>query len=104
MQLWCSYILLLIFCLSTLESALAFWFSVNTFHLRLIPYVTYICRNYASESPEMQLRRLGDLCFMFQLYEQAYSVYHTLKKDFEGDKTWMYCAGSQVSRRFIEEC
>jgi len=44
----------------------------------------------------MQLRRLGDLCFMFQLYEQAYSVYHTLKKDFEGDKTWLYCAGAQV--------
>ena len=50
----------------------------------------------------MQLRRLGDLCFMFQLYEQAYNVYHTLKKDFEGDKTWMYCAGSQVSWSLLD--
>ena len=50
----------------------------------------------------MQLRRLGDLCFMFQLYDQAYSVYHTLKKDFESDKSWLYCAGAQVGVDIVQ--
>ncbi|XP_067931715.1 trafficking protein particle complex subunit 8-like [Watersipora subatra] len=54
-----------------------------------------ISGGYLPESPEMQLRRLADLCFMFQLYDQAYNVYHTLKKDFESDKIWLYCAGAQ---------
>lgn len=57
---------------------------------------------YTLDSTEMQLRRLADLAFMFQMYELAYSVYYLLKKDFEGDKAWMYCAGTQVSLALID--
>jgi len=51
---------------------------------------------YSQDSTEMQLRRLADLSFMFQLYDQAYHVYYSLKRDFYTDKSLMFCAGSQV--------
>ena len=44
----------------------------------------------------MQTRRLGDLAFMFQLYELAYQVYHAAKKDFNNDHALMHYAGSMV--------
>lgn len=49
------------------------------------------------EAPEMQLRRLGDLAFMFQLYEIAYQTYHTAKRDFNNDHAWLHYAGVLVS-------
>ena len=52
--------------------------------------------SYTSEAPEMQLRRLGDLTFMFQLYEQAYQTYHTCKRDFNNDHAWLHYAGALV--------
>ena len=55
----------------------------------------YRC-SYTSEAPEMQLRRLGDLTFMFQLYEQAYQTYHTCKRDFNNDHAWLHYAGALV--------
>lgn len=52
--------------------------------------------SYTPEAPEMQLRRLGDLAFMFQLYEQAYQTYHTCKRDFNNDHAWLHYAGALV--------
>ena len=53
---------------------------------------------YTSEAPEMQMRRMADLAFMFQLYEIAYQTYHTAKRDFNNDHAWLYYAGALVSR------
>ncbi|XP_042232153.1 trafficking protein particle complex subunit 8-like isoform X3 [Homarus americanus] len=50
---------------------------------------------YSPEATELQTRRLGDLCFMFGLYELAYSFYHTAKNDFKSDQAWLYFAGAQ---------
>ncbi|XP_011860429.1 PREDICTED: trafficking protein particle complex subunit 8 [Vollenhovia emeryi] len=49
---------------------------------------------YTTESPELQLRRLGDLCFMFGHYSLAYQVYHSAKRDFAADQAWVYYAGA----------
>ncbi|XP_014226501.1 trafficking protein particle complex subunit 8 [Trichogramma pretiosum] len=49
---------------------------------------------YTSESPELQLRRLGDLCFMFGHYSLAYQAYHNAKRDFAADQAWVYYAGA----------
>ncbi|XP_045613313.1 trafficking protein particle complex subunit 8 [Procambarus clarkii] len=50
---------------------------------------------YSPEATELQTRRLGDLCFMFGLYELSYSFYHTAKNDFKSDQAWLYFAGAQ---------
>ncbi|XP_076064729.1 trafficking protein particle complex subunit 8 homolog l(3)76BDm [Oratosquilla oratoria] len=50
---------------------------------------------YSPEATELQTRRLGDLCFMFGLYELAYNAYHTAKNDFKSDQAWLYFAGAQ---------
>ena len=50
---------------------------------------------YSPEATELQTRRLGDLCFMFGLFELAYSSYHTAKNDFKSDQAWLYFAGAQ---------
>lgn len=42
----------------------------------------------------MQLRRLGDLCFMFGHYSLAYQAYHSAKRDFAADQAWVYYAGA----------
>ncbi|XP_011631766.1 trafficking protein particle complex subunit 8-like, partial [Pogonomyrmex barbatus] len=49
---------------------------------------------YTAESPELQLRRLGDLCFMFGHYSLAYQAYHSAKRDFAADQAWVYYAGA----------
>ncbi|XP_076164861.1 trafficking protein particle complex subunit 8 homolog l(3)76BDm isoform X3 [Ptiloglossa arizonensis] len=49
---------------------------------------------YTTESPELQLRRLGDLCFMFGHYSFAYQAYHSAKRDFAADQAWLYYAGA----------
>ncbi|XP_043471497.1 trafficking protein particle complex subunit 8 [Leptopilina heterotoma] len=49
---------------------------------------------YTSESPELQLRRLGDLYFMFGLFGLAYQAYHNAKRDFAVDQAWLYYAGA----------
>ncbi|XP_059098222.1 trafficking protein particle complex subunit 8-like [Tigriopus californicus] len=48
---------------------------------------------YSKEAPELQMRKLGDLYFMFKLYKQAYNCYHSVKKDFQSDEAWNYYAG-----------
>lgn len=50
--------------------------------------------SYTTESPELQLRRLGDLCFMFGHYSLAYQTYHSAKRDFAADQAWLYYAGA----------
>ena len=37
----------------------------------------------------------GDLCFMFGLYDAAYTAYYTAKNDFRADAAWLYFAGAQ---------
>lgn len=49
---------------------------------------------YSQDAPELQVRKLGDLAFMFQLYEVAYQAYHNAKRDFNSDQAWLYFAGA----------
>uniref|UniRef100_A0A8D8PUA0 Trafficking protein particle complex subunit 8 n=3 Tax=Cacopsylla melanoneura TaxID=428564 RepID=A0A8D8PUA0_9HEMI len=49
---------------------------------------------YSHDSQELQLRRLGDLCFMFGLYSLAFQAYHSAKRDFGADNAWLYYAGA----------
>lgn len=51
---------------------------------------------YPSEAPELQIRKMADLCFLVQHYELAYNCYHTAKKDFLSDQAMLYAAGSLV--------
>ena len=46
----------------------------------------------------MQIRRLADLAFMFQLYELAYQMYHAAKKEFNSEHAWLHFAGALVSK------
>lgn len=52
--------------------------------------------SYSPEAPELQIRKMADLCFLVQHYEMAYSCYHTAKKDFLSDQAVMYAAGALV--------
>lgn len=63
---------------------------MNRFH-----YLLYICR-YPPEAPELQTRKMADLCFLVQHYDLAYSCYHTAKKDFLNDQAMLYAAGALV--------
>ena len=38
---------------------------------------------YGKEASELQVRKLGDLYFMFKMYKSAYGHYHTAKKEFQ---------------------
>ncbi|XP_067086412.1 trafficking protein particle complex subunit 8 isoform X2 [Osmerus mordax] len=49
---------------------------------------------YPAEAPELQIRKMADLCFLVQHYELAYSCYHTAKKDFLSDQAMLYAAGA----------
>ena len=52
--------------------------------------------SYTAEAPEMQMRRLADLAFMFRLYELAYQIYYAAKKDFNNEHAWLHFAGVMV--------
>lgn len=43
---------------------------------------------------ELQMRKLGDLYFMFGHYSMAYQAYHSAKRDFNADQAWLYYAGA----------
>ncbi|KAL0128427.1 hypothetical protein PUN28_003599 [Cardiocondyla obscurior] len=76
----------------SLFSATKRWFSTNKPGAPgLAPSNAVI---YTTESPELQLRRLGDLCFMFGHYSLAYQAYHSAKRDFAADQAWVYYAGA----------
>ncbi|KAE8746892.1 hypothetical protein FOCC_FOCC006312 [Frankliniella occidentalis] len=49
---------------------------------------------YSGDAPELQLRRMGDLCFMFRHYKFAFEAYHSAKRDFAADGAWLYYAGA----------
>ncbi|KAB0396487.1 hypothetical protein E2I00_003023, partial [Balaenoptera physalus] len=49
---------------------------------------------YPPEAPELQIRKMADLCFLVQHYDLAYSWYHTAKKDFLNDQAMLYAAGA----------
>ncbi|XP_052816266.1 trafficking protein particle complex subunit 8-like isoform X2 [Mya arenaria] len=49
---------------------------------------------YSKDAPELQMRRLADLAFLFQLYEFSYNTYHTAKRDFNNDHAWLHFAGA----------
>ncbi|KAM4688318.1 trafficking protein particle complex subunit 8 isoform 2-T3 [Discoglossus pictus] len=49
---------------------------------------------YPPEAPELQIRKMADLCFLVQHYDLAYSCYHTAKKDFLSDQAMLYAAGA----------
>ena len=51
---------------------------------------------YSKDSSELQMRRLADLAFLFQLYDFAYQTYHTAKRDFNNDHAWLHYAGALV--------
>lgn len=57
------------------------------------------CHRYPPEAPELQIRKMADLCFLVQHYELAYSCYHTAKKDFLSDQAMLYAAGALVGAR-----
>ena len=47
------------------------------------------------------MRRRADLAFMVQMYEMAYTSYHTAKGDFGNDQAWMHYAGSLVRHHHL---
>ncbi|XP_048756768.2 trafficking protein particle complex subunit 8-like isoform X4 [Ostrea edulis] len=49
---------------------------------------------YSSDAPELQMRRLGDVAFLFQMYDFAYNTYHAAKRDFNNDHAWLHYAGA----------
>uniref|UniRef100_A0AAX7V4W5 Trafficking protein particle complex 8 n=1 Tax=Astatotilapia calliptera TaxID=8154 RepID=A0AAX7V4W5_ASTCA len=49
---------------------------------------------YPPEAPELQIRKMADLCLLVQHYDLAYSCYHTAKKDFLSDQAMLYAAGA----------
>lgn len=61
----------------------------------------YLCNffpfSYTTEAPELQMRRLADLAFLFQIYDFAYHTYQTAKRDFNNDHAWLHYAGALVS-------
>lgn len=71
-------------------------YTMNTIHIACL--IFHICDvRYPPEAPELQIRKMADLCFLVQHYELAYSCYHTAKKDFLSDQAMLYAAGALVS-------
>lgn len=50
--------------------------------------------SYSVDSPELHIRKLGDLYFMFCNYSSAFQAYHTAKRDYNADQAWLYYAGA----------
>ncbi|XP_030756187.1 trafficking protein particle complex subunit 8 [Sitophilus oryzae] len=75
----------------SLFSATKRWFSTNK------PGASSIAINnsiYATDAPELQIRRLADLYFMFGNYSAAFQAYHSAKRDYNADQAWLYYAGA----------
>ncbi|XP_063689169.1 trafficking protein particle complex subunit 8-like [Bolinopsis microptera] len=49
---------------------------------------------YLTDSPEILLRRLGDISFLLQHYTMAYSSYHQVKRDFQNDQAYNHYAAA----------
>jgi hypothetical protein len=50
---------------------------------------------------EIVLRRAGDLAFLFQNYESAYTNYYAAKRDLSREQAPTFYAGVLVSHRLI---
>ncbi len=70
-------------------------YTINTIYIAGFIFHIYDVR-YPPEAPELQIRKMADLCFLVQHYELAYSCYHTAKKDFLSDQAMLYAAGALV--------
>ena len=60
----------------------AIWHYYIIFYFIFLGVATGTSVIYGREAPELQLRKMADLYFMFKMYKQAYTHYHTSKKDF----------------------
>ncbi|KAL5271153.1 hypothetical protein ACHWQZ_G001702 [Mnemiopsis leidyi] len=49
---------------------------------------------YLTDSPEILLRRLGDISFLLQHYTMAYTSYHQVKRDFQNDQAYNHYAAA----------
>ncbi|XP_039251873.2 trafficking protein particle complex subunit 8-like [Styela clava] len=49
---------------------------------------------YSHDANELLLRKIADLCFLSQMYDQAFYFYHNAKKDYTNDQAWLYAAGA----------
>ncbi|KAJ8923650.1 hypothetical protein NQ315_010230 [Exocentrus adspersus] len=75
----------------SLFSATKRWFSPNKPGAGSVAVNNLI---YSPDSPELQIRRLGDLYFMFGHYDAAFQAYHLAKRDYNTDQAWLYYAGA----------
>lgn len=50
--------------------------------------------SYNSDANELLVRKIADLCFLSQMYDQAFSFYHNARKDYTNDQAWLYAAGA----------
>ena len=60
-------------------------------------------KNYGAgglESPELQVRKIADLCFLCQMYEHSYNYYHSIRKDFSSEQAWLHAAGASEMAAF----
>lgn len=74
-------------------SATRKWFGSKNDRVPVTPVAPDVPK-YLRESPELQMRRLADLSFLVQMYELAYTSYHTAKRDFNTDHAWLHLAGA----------
>lgn len=49
---------------------------------------------YIPDAQEMQQRKLADICMIFNIYEMAFNLYYSAKKDFYSESAWIYYAGA----------
>uniref|UniRef100_A0A6P7FSR0 Trafficking protein particle complex subunit 8 n=1 Tax=Diabrotica virgifera virgifera TaxID=50390 RepID=A0A6P7FSR0_DIAVI len=49
---------------------------------------------YSPDSPELQIRKMGDLYFMLGQYSLAFQTYHLAKREYNTDQAWLYYAGA----------
>ncbi|KAG8232488.1 hypothetical protein J437_LFUL011257 [Ladona fulva] len=75
----------------SLFSATKRWFGGNRPGLQGPPVPSI---SYASDAPELQLRRLADLCFLLGHYSVASDAYRSAKRDFAADGAWTHFAGA----------
>lgn len=70
--------------------------------LYTMPLTLPFCHTrYPPEAPELQIRKMADLCLLVQHYDLAYSCYHTAKKDFLSDQAMLYAAGALVRAHML---
>ncbi|PIK47727.1 putative trafficking protein particle complex subunit 8 [Apostichopus japonicus] len=77
-------------------SATKKWFGGRQDKIPVAPVAPDVPK-YLREAPELQMRRLADLAFLVQMYELAYTSYHTAKRDFSNDQAWMHLRALEMA-------